>query len=66
MKVIKPSIILLLLILTMGCIFPMSAQNRTVSGKVLDTQQEPLAGVTSHMDGTSKGTITTVDGTFSL
>lgn len=66
MKVIKPSIILLLLILTMGCIFPMSAQNRTVSGKVLDTQQEPLAGVTIHMDGTSKGTITTVDGTFSL
>src|SRR5574344_499874 len=66
MKVIKPSIILLLLILTMGCVFPMSAQNRTVSGKVLDTQQEPLAGVTIHIDGTSKGTITTVDGTFSL
>lgn len=66
MRVFKQSVFLLLLILVLGCAVPVSAQNRAVSGKVLDAQQEPLVGVTIHIDGTSLGGITSADGTFSL
>ncbi len=65
MKVFK-SLILLLLLLAAESISVLSAQNRVVSGKVLDTQQEPLAGVTIQVKGTSKGSISKADGSFSL
>lgn len=55
------------MVLTAGSVSTLSAQNRTVSGKVLDEHQEPLAGVTINVGGeSSKGTITSVDGTFTL
>jgi TonB-linked SusC/RagA family outer membrane protein len=42
------------------------AQNRTVTGVVLDTNNEPLIGVAVIVDGTTNGAMTDVDGTFSL
>jgi len=65
MKAIKFSILLLLL-LAMEGFSALSAQNRKVSGKVFDTQQEPLIGVTIQLDGTTQGTVTAPDGSFSL
>jgi TonB-linked SusC/RagA family outer membrane protein len=41
-------------------------QGKTISGKVVDTGGLPLAGVTVFFKGTSGGTITGNDGTFSL
>lgn len=65
MKVFK-LFVLLLLLLAAESISALSAQNRVVSGKVLDAQQEPLAGVTIQVSGTSKGSITAADGSFEL
>lgn len=42
------------------------AQNRTVSGKVLDNQQQPLIGAAVLISGTSTGTTTDVNGSFSM
>lgn len=39
---------------------------KTITGRVTDTYGEPLPGVTVLIRGTSKGTITDVDGNFSL
>jgi hypothetical protein len=44
MKSIKTFIILIVFIV--GSVFTLSAQSRTVSGKVFDEQKEPLVGVT--------------------
>ena len=46
--------------------FVMYAQNRTVTGRVIDTQNEPLIGVTIQVQGTTHGTITDFDGRYSL
>ena len=42
------------------------AQNRVVSGTVLDTGQQPVVGAAVILSGTSTGEVTTADGTFSL
>lgn len=42
------------------------AQNITVSGTVYDTNGEPLVGVTILVQGTSVGTVTDMDGNFTL
>jgi iron complex outermembrane receptor protein len=42
------------------------AQTRTITGKVTDSTSEPLAGVNVTVKGTSQGTITDVDGKFTL
>lgn len=65
MKVFNSYVFLLLLLLT-GSVSTLSAQNRTVSGKVLDALQEPLIGVSIVIDGTTQGSITDVDGAFEL
>lgn len=44
----------------------MFAQQITVKGTVKDTKGEPLIGVTVRVEGTSTGTITDVDGVFTL
>lgn len=41
-------------------------QEKKISGKVLDESGEPLPGVTVVLKGTTVGTITAMDGTFSL
>ena len=42
------------------------AQNRTVQGTVLDSSQQPLPGVGVILEGTTNGTVTNADGTYSL
>ena len=64
MKSIKTFIILLAFII--GSVFTLSAQSRTVSGKVFDEQKEPLVGVTVRTSNAQNGTITSDDGSFSL
>lgn len=41
-------------------------QQGTVTGKVMNTDNEPLAGVTVVIKGTNKGTLTDMDGRYSL
>lgn len=45
------------------CVF---AQTNTVSGTVTDANGEPLIGVTIQVQGTTNGTITDMDGNFTL
>lgn len=42
------------------------AQGREITGRVTDTYDEPLAGVTIRISGTTQGGISTADGTFKL
>lgn len=42
------------------------AQNITVRGQVVDSQYEPIPGVTITIVGTTKGVITDVDGNYSI
>ncbi|MDD4592546.1 MAG: TonB-dependent receptor [Parabacteroides sp.] len=43
-----------------------NAQQKTIEGMVTDTQKIPLPGVTVIVKGTTQGTITNTDGSFSL
>lgn len=43
-----------------------SAQRIAISGKVTDTTNEPLIGVTIKVEGTTTGTVTDIDGNFTL
>ncbi len=42
------------------------AQTKTVSGKVTDQVNEPLIGVSVQVQSTSTGTVTDIDGTYSI
>jgi TonB-linked SusC/RagA family outer membrane protein len=44
----------------------LSAQNRVISGKVFDAEQQPMVGVTVQIEGTTRGTISSADGSFEL
>ncbi len=54
------------LILVMFCSASLMAQNVTVTGKVLDVSSEPIIGASVQVKGTSSGTITDLDGNFSI
>lgn len=54
------------LLLTLAACIGAYAQNRTVSGKILDNQQQPLIGAAVMISGTNTGTTTDVDGNFSM
>ena len=56
----------LFLLLIVGGSISLSAQNRVISGKVFDAEQEPMMGVTVQLQGTSRGTITSEDGSFAF
>ncbi|GHV51076.1 SusC/RagA family TonB-linked outer membrane protein [Bacteroidia bacterium] len=56
-------ILALLLLLCTGTI---SAQNVTVSGTVTDANNEPLIGVAVQLKGTTVGTVTDIDGKYSI
>lgn len=65
MRVIKSFAVSLALMLV--CLTAALAQDRReVSGKVLDAAGQPLVGVAVLVEGTSNGTMTSDDGTFSL
>ncbi|GHV49133.1 SusC/RagA family TonB-linked outer membrane protein [Bacteroidia bacterium] len=55
-------ILALLLLLCTG----LSAQNVTVSGTVTDANNEPLIGVSVQLKGTTVGTVTNIDGKYSI
>ena len=42
------------------------AQNITVNGTVVDSQNEPVIGATILIKGTTSGTVTDIDGNFTL
>lgn len=62
------SILLRGICLTLLCAFSLtlSAQNVTLNGSVADTKGEPLIGVTVQVQGTTLGTVTDIDGKFTL
>lgn len=60
---VKSLLALACLLLTASLSF---AQNRTVTGKVIDTEGEPLIGVSILEAGTDNGTITNFDGDYSI
>ena len=55
-----------LAILMCAITFTGYAQTKTVTGTVLDKQNEPLIGVTVKVQGTTNGTVTNFDGVYSL
>ncbi len=63
---IKVSGILMILLASLGTL-PVSAQNRTISGKVVDTAGEPVIGAAVTVVGNSRiGVATDLNGAFSL
>ena len=59
-------LIVLLLLLIVGGGISLSAQNRVITGKVFEADQEPMVGVTVQLEGTTKGSITSQGGSFEL
>lgn len=57
---------LLLLIIIIIPVAALSQSKGKISGKVTDESGEPLPGVQVYLEGTSKGTITEIDGFYSL
>lgn len=55
---------LLMMMLCLG--LPLSAQNITVSGEVVDASGEPMIGATVLVDGSKDGVATDIDGKFTL
>lgn len=58
----KRSLVLMLVVCSVMTLFA----QRTITGKVTDANNEPLIGATVLAEGTSAGTATGVDGTFSI
>mgnify|MGYP005896301677 CR=1 FL=1 len=65
-KILSGSRKILFAILAMFLSLGASAQQITASGQVLDAQNEPLIGVSVQEKGTTNGTVTDIDGKFSL
>lgn len=65
MRAFRP-LVLFLFLIAGGCFLSLSAQNRVVSGKVLDQEHLPIPGVTVQVEGTTKGDFTSIEGSFSL
>lgn len=63
MKFLKTLAVSVLLLLTSAAVI---AQNRKVTGKVVDVSGFPIPGVGVILDGTTQGTITSDDGSWSL
>ena len=55
-----------ILVLALGTFVSVQAQNREVSGRVLDTGGQPLVGAAVLLSGTTTGDVTDLDGAFSL
>lgn len=58
--------IILALLVGITFMLPATAQDRTVSGKVLDEKGNPLEGISVLVQGTNKGASTAADGSFSV
>lgn len=64
MKLARWTLLTVLLLLMPG--LPAAAQNITVSGKVVDQDQLPIPGVTVMITASQTGTITDLDGNYSI
>ena len=53
-------------IVVLLCTFEMYAQQKTVTGKILDENNKPLVGVTINVKGTERGVVTNSSGSFSI
>lgn len=65
----KTKMYLLLALLALSCTIAIRAEQKqqlTVSGVVLDNQNKPLPGVTIQIKGSGQGTITDIDGRYSI
>jgi TonB-linked SusC/RagA family outer membrane protein len=56
----------MLVIFLLGCFMYASAQNVTVKGTVTDDHNQPLPGVNVKVAGTTNGTSTSVEGSYSI
>ena len=64
---LKLNRILCALVAALVAVFPSAAQNVTITGTVLDeTTEEPLIGVSVMVKGSSRGTMTDVNGRFNI
>ena len=63
-KYYPPGIGLLLLVVL--CPFYLVAQQLTVTGRVTDSTARPIEGVSITIKGTSKGTVSGSDGSYSI
>lgn len=57
---------LLLVMLLLTITLHSAAQGKSITGIVIDNQNEPIIGVSVSIDGTTNGTITDINGNFSL
>ncbi len=64
--IIKLTVVILLFSLASVSATTIDAQQKIVSGKVTDTQSQPLPGVTVVIKNTTQGTVTNADGDYSL
>lgn len=62
----KSIIISFFLSVLLAFVMPIHAQNQTVTGLVVDATGEPIIGASVKVVGTSQGTITDLDGKFSI
>ena len=64
---VKEAIVAVLLLMVVGTGTVLAQQSgKTITGKVLDENNQPMPGVTIIVDGTTNGTMTGSDGTFTL
>lgn len=64
---VKAAIVAVLLLMVVGTGTALAqTSGRTITGKVLDENNQPMPGVTIIVDGTTNGTMTGPDGTFTL
>lgn len=64
---VKAAIVAVLLLMVVGTGTALAQQSgKTITGKVLDENNQPMPGVTIIVDGTTNGTMTGSDGTFTL
>ena len=64
---VKEAIVAVLLLMVVGTGTALAqTSGRTITGKVLDENNQPMPGVTIIVDGTTNGTMTGSDGTFTL
>ena len=64
---VKEAIVAVLLLMVVGTGTVVAQQSgKTITGKVLDENNQPMPGVTIIVDGTTNGTMTGSDGTFTL
>ena len=65
MQLSRPGWTSLVLLLFIIAVAPLTAQ-RTVTGRVVDAEQQPLIAATVQVANTTTGTVTDIDGNFSL